>query len=69
MSILYFSRLKKTDLINMLTRVNLLLIQIKNQGSECVHIISLLKDIFGKNFKVCHKFADTINEFINLFSL
>ena len=53
----------------MLTRVNLLLIQIKNQGSECVHIISLLKDIFGKNFKVCHKFADTINEFINLFSL
>ena len=58
-----------TDLINMVTRVNLLLIRIKKQGSKCVHIISLLKEIFGKHFKVYHKFGDSANGFIKLFSV
>ena len=30
----------------------------KKQGNECVSIISLLKKIFVKHFKVFHKFAD-----------
>ena len=35
-----------TDLINMLKRVNLLLIQKKKQGSECPHIIFIEKDAY-----------------------
>ena len=53
----------------MVTRVNHLLRVMKKQGSECVRIISLLKKIFGKIFKVFHKFADAANEFMKLFSL
>ena len=41
----------------------------EKQGSECVHIISLLKKIFGKHLKTVHKFANTTNEFIKLLSL
>ena len=37
-----------TDLINMVTHVNLLLIQMERQGSECTSITSSLKKIFGK---------------------
>lgn len=36
-------------LIDMVTHVNLLLMQMKKQGSGCVHIISLLKRIFHKH--------------------
>lgn len=36
----------------------------KKQGSECTRIISLLKNIFGKHFKVFYKFADIADEFI-----
>ena len=43
----------------MVTRVNLLLIWMKKQGGECTHFILLLKEIFGKHFKVSQKFADT----------
>ena len=35
-----------TDLIDMVKRVNLLLMQKKKQRSECTHIISLLKKFF-----------------------
>ena len=38
----------KTDLNNIIKRVNLLLIRMKNQGSEYTHIISLLKKILEK---------------------
>ena len=55
-----------TDLINMVRRVNLLLIQMKKQGSECTRVISLLKKIFGKHFKVLNKLADTADNFIDL---
>ena len=41
----------------------------KKQGSECSCIISLLKQLFGKRFKEFHKFVDTANEFIKVFSL
>ena len=58
-----------TDLINMVARVNLLLIRMKKQGNECAHITSLLKKILGKRFKVFHKLLDTANEFIKVFSL
>ena len=58
-----------TDLINMVTHVTSLLIRMKKQGSECYCIISLLKKIFGRHFVVFHKFADTDNKFIELFSL
>ena len=37
-----------TDLINMVTHVNLLLIQMERQGTECTSITSSLKKIFGK---------------------
>ena len=59
----------KTDLINIVARVNLLLIRMKKHGSACVCFILLLKKILGKQFKVFHKFADTANEFTRLFSL
>ena len=32
-------------------------------------IIPLLKKIFGKQFKAIHKFSDTADKFITLFSL
>ena len=41
----------------------------EKQGSECVHVISLLKKVFGKHLKTVHKFADTANGFIKLLSL
>ena len=53
----------------MVARVNSLLIQVKNQGSEHILTISLLKKVFRKHFKIIHKFTDTANEFIKLFSL
>ena len=53
-----------SDLINMITRIGLLLIPMKKQGSECVHFISPLKKNFGKHFKIFHTFADASNEFI-----
>ena len=43
----------------MVTRVNLLLIWMKKQGSECTHFILLLKEIFGKHLNVSQKFGDT----------
>ena len=58
-----------TDLINMVICVNLLLIRMKKQSSECTRIISLLKEIFAKHFKVFHKLADIADKFIKLFSL
>ena len=41
-------------LINMIAYVNLLLIKIKKPGSEGTRIVSLLKRIFGKHFKLFH---------------
>ena len=38
-------------------------------GSEHVCIILLLKKVFRKCFEVIHKFTDTANELIKLFSL
>ena len=38
----------------------------KKQGNECICTISLLKKIFGKDFKLFHNSADTAGEFINL---
>ena len=61
--------LATTDLVNMVKRVNLLLIRMKKQVSECTRIISLFKKVFGKHFKVFHKFANTADEFIMPFSL
>ena len=60
-----------TDLINVVTTVKLLLIQMKKKGSECVRTMSLLKKFFGKHYKVFHKFEHTANanEFIIPFSL
>ena len=58
-----------TYLINTVKRVGISLIQMKKQCSECTRITSLLKKIFGKRFKVFHKFSDTTAEFIKLFSL
>ena len=40
------------DLIDMIEFVNLLLIWMKKQGSECACIVSLLKDFLGKYLKV-----------------
>ena len=54
------------ELISIIERANLLLIWMKNQCSECTRIISLLKKI---HLKVFHKFADTADKFITLFSL
>ena len=39
-----------SDLINMITHANLLLIWMKKQGSECDCIISLLEKIFGNTY-------------------
>ena len=53
--ILRFAR-TTTDLINIATSVNLLLIEVKKQGGKCVRIISLLKKSFGntlKHFIIC----------------
>ena len=36
----------RTDLINMLKRVNLFFIQKKKQGSECPRIIFIEKDVY-----------------------
>ena len=47
--ILHIAR-KATDLVNLVTRVNLLLIQRKKQDSECTRINPLLKKMFGKHF-------------------
>ena len=52
--ILHFAR-TTADLINMVTSVNFLMINLRRQGSECVCINSLLKNTFGKYFKVFHK--------------
>ena len=51
--ILHVSRTVRS-LINMVTHVDLLLMWMKKQSSECTHIISVLKMIFGKHFKVFH---------------
>ena len=56
-------------LVNMVTRVNIFLIQMKKLHSECVCIISLFKNIFRKHFKVSHKFSYVAIEFSELFSL
>ena len=45
------------ELINVVTRVNSLLIRMKNQGSEHILTISLLKKVFRKHFKIIHKFT------------
>ena len=66
---LYVLPRKPTDLINMVTYVTSLLIQMKKQGSESVCIISLLKKLFGVHFELFHKFSYTDNEFIALFFL
>ena len=55
-----------TDLINLVTRVKLLLIQMKKKGSKCVCIVLLLKKTFGKCFKVLQIFANTNYKFIKL---
>ena len=57
-----------TGLVNIVKRVNLLLIWLKKQGSECVLITDILEKIFGKNLKLLHKFSDIADEFIKLFS-
>ena len=41
----------------------------KKQGSECTRIISYLKKIFRKPFKVVHKFVDIAVEFSKLLPL
>ena len=58
-----------TDLCIMDKCVNLLLIRMEKQGSEGAPIISLLKKIFEKHFKVYHKFLDTVDKFKKLFAL
>ena len=37
-------------------------------GSECTHSIWSLRKMFRKHFKLFHKFADTVDEFIKRFS-
>ena len=56
-------------LINMKTRLNLLLIKMKKQVSEFTWVIPLLKKIFGKHFKLFYKFEDPFDEFIKFFCL
>ena len=41
----------------------------KKWSSEGTRLISLLKKIFGKHFKVYHKLAEAADNFIKLFSL
>ena len=41
----------------------------KKQGSECNGINSFKKNIFGKHFKVFHKFADSADKCLKFFSL
>ena len=50
----------------MVTRVSLVLKRMEKPGSDCAHIISSLKKIFGKHFKVFEKFIYTADEFINI---
>ena len=38
----------------------------KTQGGECTRIISLLKVILGKHFKVFHKITNTADELNNI---
>ena len=38
-----------SNLINMVTRANLLVIRMKKKGSQCICIILLLTKIFGKD--------------------
>ena len=64
-AILYIAE-TTTDLITMVTRFNLLLIRMKKQISKFTRIISLLKKIFGKHFKVFQKFTDTADRFIKV---
>lgn len=45
---------RTAGLVNMIAHVNLLLIKIKKPGSEGTRIVSLLKKMFGKHFKVFH---------------
>ena len=56
-------------LINMKTRLKLLLIRMKKQVSEFTWVIPLLKKIFGKYFKLFYKFEDPFDEFIKFFCL
>ena len=62
-SVLHFPR-TTTNLINMITCVNFLLIRMKKQGSECTPIIHYWK----KYLRNTLKFADTADEFIKLFT-
>ena len=48
--ILRIARTKK-DPTNLITVANLLLIRMKKQGSECVHIILILRKVFGKHLE------------------
>ena len=59
--ILYIVR-TAADQINIVTRVNLLLIRMKKQDNEYTCIIPLLNKIFRKHFKVFPKFVDTANK-------
>ena len=51
----------------MVKRINLLLIRLKKQGSECT--TPLLKKKFGKHLEIFHEFAEAADKFIKLFSL
>lgn len=62
-------RVARATTEHMVTHIKLLWIPMKKQGSERVHIILLLKKIFGKRLKVFLRFEDTANEIIKLFSL
>ena len=53
----------------MVTHFNLLWLRMKEQDSECTRIISLLRKIFGKLFKLFHMFVSTADKFIKIFSL
>lgn len=53
---------------NMVKRVNLLMVQMKKQGSECIRIIPSLKNILGKHFNVFHNFAEAAKNLLS-FSL
>ena len=57
------------DLMNMVTLVNLVLKRMQKQVSNYARIISSLKKIFRKHFKVFNKFVYAVDEFIKHFSL